>query len=62
MEDFTRNGVLLNLSATDQEGLVGDKKVGGSLGCNDHEIVEFSIGQEGHRAASSRHELQESKL
>lgn len=34
------------------KGLVGDTKAGGSLGCSDHEIVEFNIGQEGGRAAS----------
>lgn len=52
MEDSTRNGVLLNLTTANMEGLVGDIKVRGSLGCCDHEIGEFSIGQEGGRAAS----------
>lgn len=44
--------MLLNLSTTDMEGLVGDRNVGGSLGCSDHVIVECSTGQEGSRAAS----------
>ncbi|KAJ7399009.1 hypothetical protein BTVI_119316 [Pitangus sulphuratus] len=43
LEDPTRNGVLLDLILTNREGLVGDGKVGGSLGCSDHDIVEFSI-------------------
>ncbi|KAF4803717.1 hypothetical protein TURU_013832 [Turdus rufiventris] len=50
VEDPTRNGVLLDLILTNREGLVGDVKVGGSLGCSDHEIVEFSIEQGGGRA------------
>ncbi|KAJ7413233.1 hypothetical protein WISP_91538 [Willisornis vidua] len=42
-QDSTRNGVLLTFILTHMEGLVGDVKVGGSLGCSDHETVEFSI-------------------
>lgn len=36
-------GVLLNLVLTNKEGLVGDVKVGVSLGCNDNEMMEFKI-------------------
>lgn len=41
-----------NLILTNRESLVGDVKVGGNLGCCDHETVEFSIRQAGSRAAS----------
>lgn len=46
--------MLLNLTTANMALylLVGDLKVRGNLGCRDHEIVEFSIGQEGGRAAS----------
>ncbi|GAB0207498.1 mitochondrial enolase superfamily member 1 [Grus japonensis] len=43
VEEPTRRGVLLDLVLTNKEGLVGDVKVGGSLGCSDHETVEFRI-------------------
>ncbi|GAB0208952.1 hypothetical protein GRJ2_003360900 [Grus japonensis] len=43
VEDPTRRGMLLDLVLPNKEGLVGDVKVGGSLGCNDHEMVEFRI-------------------
>ena len=33
----------LDLVLTNKEGLVGHVKVGGSLGCSDHEMVEFRI-------------------
>ena len=33
-----RRGVLLDPVLTNQEGLVGDVKVVGSLGCSDHEM------------------------
>ena len=38
-----RRGVLLDLVLTNKEGLVGNVKVGVSLGCSNHEIVEFRI-------------------
>ena len=41
MEEPMRRGVLLDLVLTNKEGLVGDVKAGSSLGCSDHEIVEF---------------------
>ena len=43
----TRRGALLDLLLTDKEGLVGDAKVKGSLGCSDHEMVEFRIPRGG---------------
>ncbi|GAB0206503.1 hypothetical protein GRJ2_003115900 [Grus japonensis] len=43
VEEPTRRGVLLDLVLMNKEGLVGDVKDGGSLGCSDHEMVEFRI-------------------
>jgi len=47
-----RRGLLLDLILTNKEGLVEDVKVGGSLGCSDHEMVEFRILRGGSRAIS----------
>ncbi|GAB0209149.1 rapamycin-insensitive companion of mTOR-like [Grus japonensis] len=52
VEEPTRRGVLLDLVLTNKEGLVGDVKVGGSLGCSDHEMVEFRILRGRSRAIS----------
>lgn len=41
VEEPVRKGVLLDLVLTNKEGPVGDVKAGGSLGCSDHQIVEF---------------------
>ncbi|GAB0183659.1 nucleoside diphosphate kinase 6 [Grus japonensis] len=38
-----RRGAMLDLVLTNKEGLVGNVKVKGSLGCSDHEMVEFKI-------------------
>lgn len=43
VEVSSRNSVL-DLILTNREGLVAVTKVGSSLGCSDHEIVEFSVG------------------
>ena len=43
VEKPTRRGVLLDLVLMNKEGLVEDVKVEGSLGCSDHEMVEFRI-------------------
>jgi len=43
VEEPTRKGALLNLMLTNKEELVEDVKVGGRLGCSDHEMVEFRI-------------------
>ena len=43
VERPTRRDVLLNLILTNKEGLVEDVRAGGSLGCSDHEMVEFRI-------------------
>ncbi|GAB0203802.1 hypothetical protein GRJ2_002845800 [Grus japonensis] len=45
-----RRGAMLDLVLTNKEGLVGDVKLKGSLGCNDHEMVEFKILRAARRA------------
>ena len=50
VEEPTRKGALLDLVLTNKEGLVEDVKVGGRLGCSDHEMVEFRILRGGSRA------------
>ena len=52
MEEPTRKGTLLDLVLTNKEGLVEDMKVGGRLGCSDHEMVEFRILRGGSGAIS----------
>ena len=47
-----KRGMLLDLISTNKEGLVADMKVRGSLGCLDHETVEFRILRGGSRAIS----------
>ena len=36
----TREGALLDLLLVNREELVGEVKVGGCLGCSDHEMIE----------------------
>jgi len=48
----TRRGVLLDLVLMHKEGLVESVQVGGSLGCSDHEMVNFRILRGGSRAIS----------
>ena len=52
VEEPTRRGALLDLVLTNTEGLVEDVKVGGRLGCSDHEMVEFRILHGGSRVVS----------
>ena len=52
VEESKRKGALLDLVLTNKEGLVEDVKVGGGLGCSDHEMVEFRILRGGSRAIS----------
>jgi len=47
-----RRGMLLDLVLMNKEGLDEDLKVGGSLSCSDHEMVELRILHEGSRAIS----------
>ncbi|GAB0177908.1 hypothetical protein GRJ2_000256100 [Grus japonensis] len=53
-EEPTRRGALLDLVLTNKEALVGDVRLKGSLGCRDHEMVEFRIlrAAGGHAASS----------
>jgi len=51
-EEPTRRGAVLDLVLTNKEGLVGDVKLKGSLGCSDCEMVEFKILRAVRRAHS----------
>ncbi|GAB0210150.1 hypothetical protein GRJ2_003480800 [Grus japonensis] len=52
IEEPMRRGAMLDLVLTNKEGLVGDVKLKGSLGCSDHEMVEFRILRAARRAHS----------
>jgi len=52
VEEPTRRSTLLDLILTNKEGLVEHVKAGGSLGCSDHEMVEFRILCGGSRGIS----------
>jgi len=39
----TRRGVKLDLVLTNKEGLLKNVRLRGSLGCSDHEMVDFKI-------------------
>ncbi|GAB0209274.1 mitochondrial enolase superfamily member 1 [Grus japonensis] len=52
IEEPMRRGAMLDLILTNKEGLVGDVKLKGSLGCSDHEMVEFRILRAARRARS----------
>ncbi|GAB0203811.1 hypothetical protein GRJ2_002846700 [Grus japonensis] len=52
VEEPMRRGAMLDLVLTNKEGLVGDVKLKGSLGCSDHEMVEFRILRAARRACS----------
>ncbi|GAB0180798.1 hypothetical protein GRJ2_000545100 [Grus japonensis] len=51
-EEPTRRGAMLDLILTNKEGLVGDVKLKGNLGCSDHKMVEFRILKAVRRAHS----------
>ncbi|GAB0209762.1 hypothetical protein GRJ2_003441900 [Grus japonensis] len=51
-EEPTRRDAMLDLVLTNKEGLVGDVKLKGSLGCSDHEMVEFRILRAARRTHS----------
>ncbi|GAB0187581.1 hypothetical protein GRJ2_001223400 [Grus japonensis] len=52
IEEPMRRGAMLDLILTNKEGLVGDVKLKGSLGCSDHEMVEFRILRAARRVRS----------
>ena len=47
-----RRGAMLDLVLTKKEGLVGNVKLKGSLGCSDHEMVGFRILRAARRVHS----------
>ena len=51
-EEPMRRGAMLDFILTNKEGLVGDIKLKGSLGCSDHEMVAFSILRVARRACT----------
>ncbi|GAB0203631.1 hypothetical protein GRJ2_002828700 [Grus japonensis] len=52
IEEPMRRGAMLDLVLTNKEGLVGDVKLKGSLGCSSHQMVEFKILRAVRRARS----------
>ncbi|PKU33940.1 rna-directed dna polymerase from mobile element jockey-like [Limosa lapponica baueri] len=48
----TGRGAMLDLIVTNKEGLVGNIKLKGSLGCSDHKMVEFKILRAARRVHS----------
>ena len=48
---------MLDLVLTNKEGLVGNVKLKGSLGCSDHEMVESRILRAGRRVHSKLNTL-----
>ena len=52
IEEPTRRGAMLDLVLTNKDGLVGNVKLGDSLGCSDHEMVEFKILRAARRVHS----------
>ena len=43
VEEPRRKSVLLDFDLTNKEGLVGNIKAWGNIGCSDHKIMEFRI-------------------
>ena len=52
IEEPTRRGAMLDLVLTNREGLVGNVTLKDSLGCSNHEMVEFDILRTVRRACS----------
>ncbi|GAB0190215.1 hypothetical protein GRJ2_001486800 [Grus japonensis] len=52
IEEQMMRGAMLELVLTNKEGLVGNVKLKGSLGCSDHEMMEFKILMAVRRAHS----------
>ena len=48
----TRGDVILDLMVTNASELIGDIKTGGSLGCSDHSLVEFTLLRDTGKARS----------
>jgi len=52
IEEPTGRGAMVDLVLTNKEGLMGNGKFKGSLGCSDREMVEFRILRAARRAHS----------
>ena len=52
IEEPTRRDAMMDLVLTNKEGLVGNAKLKGSLGCSDLEMVEFKILRAARRTHS----------
>lgn len=52
IEESMRRGALLDIILANKEDLIGDVKAEESLGCSDHETVEFRILRRGSKAKS----------
>ncbi|PKU35904.1 rna-directed dna polymerase from mobile element jockey-like [Limosa lapponica baueri] len=52
VEEPMRKGAMLDLVLTNKEGLVGNVKLKGSLGCSDHKMVEIKILRAARRVRS----------
>ncbi|GAB0180838.1 hypothetical protein GRJ2_000549100 [Grus japonensis] len=52
IEELMRRGAMLDLVLINKEGLVGNVNLKGSLGCSDHEMVEFKILRAARRVHS----------
>ena len=52
IEEPMRRGATLDLVLTNKQGLMGNVKLKGSLGCSDHEMVEFKILRAARRVHS----------
>jgi len=52
IEEPMRRGAMLDLVLTNNEVLVGNVKVKGSIGCSDHKMVEFKILRAARRVRS----------
>lgn len=52
INDWTRVGLLLNVTSTNKKELVGDGKVGEILDCTVPEMLEFRIQREENKAKS----------
>jgi len=51
-EETMRRSAMLDLVLTNKEGLVGNVKLKGSLGCSDHEMLELKILRAARRVHS----------
>lgn len=52
IEELFEGSALLDLVLTNKEGLAGNVKLKGSLGCHDHEMMEFTVLRAVGRAPS----------